>query len=84
MDGKTFINLVAKEIGVASKYSVFPELMNKMAGLFNKNISEAYEMLYQSEYEYHFDSSKFNKYFNYSPKSYYEGISETIEFLKSK
>lgn len=84
IDGKTFINLVAKEIGVASKYSVLPKLLIKMVGLFNKTISEAYEMLYQSEYEYHFDSSKFNKHFNYSPKSYSEGIRETIEFLKSK
>ncbi|TAL66309.1 MAG: NAD-dependent epimerase/dehydratase family protein [Bacteroidetes bacterium] len=84
IDGKAFINLSAKEIGVAPEYSVLPKLMIKMAGLFNKKISEAYEMLYQSEYEYHFDSSKFNKHFNYSPKSYIEGISETIKFLKSK
>ncbi len=84
IDGKAFINLSAKEIGVASEYSVLPKLLIKIVGLFNKTISEAYEMLYQSEYEYHFDSSKFNKHFNYGPKSYIEGIRETVEFLKSK
>ncbi len=71
-------------MGVAPEYSVLPKLLIKILGLFNKTISEAYEMLYQSEYEYHFDSSKFNNHFNYRPKSYIEGISETVEFLKSK
>ena len=84
IDGKTFINLAANEIGVSARYSVLPKILIKMVGLFNKTISEAYEMLYQSEFEYHFDSSKFNNYFNYNPKSYYDGIRATIEFLRNK
>jgi hypothetical protein len=41
-------------------------------------------MLYQSEFDYYFDSTKFNNYFNYSPMPYAEGIARTIEFFKPK
>ncbi|MCX6151339.1 MAG: NAD-dependent epimerase/dehydratase family protein [Ignavibacteriales bacterium] len=82
LDGKTFINLIAKELGVAPNYSVLKKWMIKAVGFFNKTLSEIYEMLYQSEFEYYFDSTKFNNFFNYKPISYAEGIHETIEFIK--
>ena len=47
-----------------------------LGGLFNKTIRELYEMSYQYQFEYLFDSSKFQKKFNYQPHSYTEGISE--------
>lgn len=80
--GNTFISIAASELGAAAGYSVLPKLGIRLAGLFDRTVSEAYEMLYQSELEYHFDSSKFNQYFNYIPKSYSEGIRETIAWLK--
>ncbi len=83
IDGKTFINLIAQELGVAPNYTVFKKWIIKMASFFNKNLSEIYEMLYQNEFEYNFDSTKFNTFFNYKPKSYQEGIHETIEFFKA-
>ena len=55
-----------------------------MVGLFNKTVNESYEMLYQSEFEYYFDSTKFNDFFNFKPTTYQEGIHETIAFLKRK
>ena len=84
IDGKTFIELAAKEIGVAPKYSVLKKWMVKMVGLFNKTVNESYEMLYQSEFEYYFDSTKFNEFFNFTPTTYLEGIHETIALLKRK
>jgi nucleoside-diphosphate-sugar epimerase len=84
IDGKTFINLVAQELGVTPNYSVLKKWMIKMVGFFNKTIFELYEMLYQSEFDYYFDSTKFNEFFNYKPKTYKEGIHETIEFIKNK
>ncbi|MDD4778474.1 MAG: hypothetical protein PHV53_09335 [Fermentimonas sp.] len=36
------------------------------------------------EFPYHFDSSKFNNHFNYTPVNYEEGIKTTIEFIKNK
>jgi nucleoside-diphosphate-sugar epimerase len=55
-----------------------------MAGLFDKTIYESYEMIYQNEYDYQFDSTKFNNYFNFKPTSYEAGIHETIEFFNGK
>jgi nucleoside-diphosphate-sugar epimerase len=83
IDGKTFIELAANEFGAAPNFSVLKKWMIKMVGLFNKNVKEMIEMLYQIENDYYFDSTKFNDYFKYKPKSYIEGIHETLEFLKS-
>ncbi len=84
IDGKTFISLIAKELGVEPNYSVLKKWMLKMAGFFDKTIFESYEMLYQSEFEYYFDSTKFNGFFNYKPTPYSKGIHETIEYIKKK
>ncbi len=84
ISGKEFIGLVAKELGVPPKYSILKKWMVKAAGFFDKTIYEAYEMLYQNESEYYFDSAKFNTAFNYKPKPYPEGIKEMMEFLKYK
>jgi nucleoside-diphosphate-sugar epimerase len=82
LDGETLIHMIAKEIGTDPNYSVMNRLMLKAIGIFNKTVSESYEMLYQSELNYYFDSTKFNNFFNYKPKSYFEGIHKTIEFYK--
>jgi nucleoside-diphosphate-sugar epimerase len=84
VDGETFIELVANELGVAPDYTVLKKWMVKMIGFFNKTVFESIEMLYQSEFDYYFDSTKFNNYFNFNPKLYSAGIYETIEFLKTK
>jgi nucleoside-diphosphate-sugar epimerase len=83
IDGKTLINMAAKESGVEPNYMVLPKIAIRIFGLFNRPISEVYEMLYQTEFDYYFDSSKFNSHFNYQPKSYEMGIKETIEWLKN-
>jgi nucleoside-diphosphate-sugar epimerase len=84
LDGETFINLIANALGVQPDYTVLKKWMLKMAGIFNKTISESYEMLYQSEFDYYFDSTKFNNYFNFNPTSYLDGIAATIEFYLPK
>lgn len=81
--GETFIDIVVNELRVSPRYSVLKKWMVKAAGIFDKTTSESYEMLYQYEFNYHFDSSKFNKYFDYKPKPYNEGIKETIRFVKN-
>ena len=48
-----------------------------MGGLFDKTTSELREMLYQYESDYLFDSSKFEKAYNFHPVSYGEGIKAT-------
>ncbi|MFH0735211.1 MAG: NAD-dependent epimerase/dehydratase family protein [bacterium] len=78
-----FIKLTAKELNLEADQKVLKSWMVKLAGLFNKTISEVYEMMYQYENEYNFDSTKFNKYFNFSPTPYINGIRETINWLKT-
>jgi nucleoside-diphosphate-sugar epimerase len=84
IDGKSFIRIAAHELGVEAKYSLLSKPLMKMGKLFSKIAAEAYEMLYQNEFPYHFDSSKFNNHFNYSPTTYQEGIKETINWLKQE
>ena len=80
--GKQFIEIAARKIGVQAKYMTLSKWMIKLGGLFDKTLSEIYEMLYQSQYDYEFDSSKFDTHFSFKPISYEEGIARTIDFFK--
>ncbi len=82
--GKAFIETVARELGVEPRYSVLKKWMLRLAGLRDATIREVYEMLYQIEFDYYFDSSKFERHFNYTPTSYSDGIAETIRFLQQE
>ncbi|MDD4968649.1 MAG: NAD-dependent epimerase/dehydratase family protein [Paludibacter sp.] len=82
--GHDYINIIAKELGIKPNYMVLKKWMLKMAGLFDKTIFESYEMIYQSEFDYQFDSTKFDEYFKFKPTSYTVGIRETIEFYQGK
>jgi len=82
LTGKEFIELSAEAFGVKPEYTVLKKWMIKMAGLFNSNVRESVEMLYQNDSDYLFDSTKFEKAFNFRPTSYEEGIIETVKSLK--
>lgn len=84
LDGKAFVDLLARELDTTPHITVLKKWMVKAAGFFNGDLSEVYEMLYQNEYDYIFDSTKFNEFFKYQPISYAAGIRDTIEFLKSR
>ena len=77
--GKQLIELVANELGAQPKYRVLNRPMVWAAGLFDSNIRELYEMLYQYEFDYVFDSTKFTKAFQFQPASYREGIHQTAQ-----
>jgi nucleoside-diphosphate-sugar epimerase len=72
--GREFIEMVAKEFGVAPKFRVLSRPMLRVAGWFKPLIGESYEMLYQSDSPYLFDSTKFAKVFGFAGTSYAEGI----------
>lgn len=82
LTGKEFIELAAKAMGVEPKYMVVKKWMLSMLGLFNKVIKENNEMLYQNDSDYLFDSTKFEKAFNFEPISYKEGIFNTADSLQ--
>jgi nucleoside-diphosphate-sugar epimerase len=82
LTSREFINLIANETTGTKKIQVIPKLMIKMISWFNPLMKELYEMLYQNEYTYVFDSTKFDKAFNFTPTSYQQGVKETIEWMK--
>lgn len=82
LSGEELITMAAKLMGGNSKYMNLSKWMIKTFGLFNKVVGETVEMLYQYEHPYHFSSEKFEKYFNFQPTGYEEGLKNTIEFYK--
>ena len=84
LTGKEIIELAAKAFNQPNGVFVFPKWMVAMVGMFNRDIFEIKEMLYQNEFSYFFDSSKFEKHFSFSPTSYEEGIKKTAEYYFQK
>lgn len=79
LTGKGYINLAAEILKIKPEYMVFRKWQLKLAGIFNPIIKESYEMLYQNEYDYLFDSTKFNSFFNFTPTIYKDGIAAYLK-----
>ena len=83
LTGKEIVELAAQAFHTQPKYQVLPKWMIQMAGLFNADIKEAVEMLYQNENDYLFSSEKFEKAFpDFNITSYKEGIEQTAASMK--
>jgi nucleoside-diphosphate-sugar epimerase len=80
--GKEFISMAAKYMGAKDRIQVLPKWMITVLGWFMPVMKEISEMLYQNEYPYIFDSSKFEKAFPFKPTPYEEGIKETAAWFK--
>ena len=84
LTGKEWVEYVASEFGSKPKVSVLSKTMVSALGLFVPALKESKEMLYQWDRPYFFDSSKFNKTFNFKPTPYKEGIKQIIELEKRR
>ena len=84
LTGKEFVEMAALKLGVKPRYMALRKWMAALGGIFDRQISEIYEMLYQNEFEYIFDSSKFEKRFNFKPTPYERGIEETIQHSRQR
>ena len=82
--GKEFIGMAASEFGIAPNYRVLTKSMIWVAGLFNPLVAESSEMLYQNEFPYIFDSSKFAAAFGFAGTSYAEGIRTTAASFRRR
>jgi nucleoside-diphosphate-sugar epimerase len=76
--GKEFIRTAAEALKAKPGYRVLNRPMLKIAGFFSPDIRELYEMLYQYDAEYLFDSSKYSKAFGHESTPYAEGIRHTV------
>jgi nucleoside-diphosphate-sugar epimerase len=82
LTGKEFVTLAAKEFGIAPKHRVLSRPMLRLAGWFDPLVAESYEMLYQNDSPYLFDSSKFAREFGFAGTPYAEGIRSTAASYK--
>jgi nucleoside-diphosphate-sugar epimerase len=76
--GRQWIEAFAKEMKVQPKTQLASRTMVKILGLFNPIMKEFVEMLYQYDRDYVFDSSKFEKAFNFELTPYFDGIKEIV------
>jgi hypothetical protein len=53
--------------------------MIKVLGLFIPIMKEMPEMMYQYDRDYFFDSSKFDKRFNFKTTTYLEGVKASVK-----
>lgn len=83
LTGKEFIETAAKEFGVKPDYKVLKKWMIQAAGYFVPIIKENIEMLYQNEHDFLFDSTKFERAFNFIPTDYKDGIAATVKSMKN-
>jgi len=79
--GEGWVNLFAQEMKASNSYQVLPNWLMKILGLFIPIMKELPEMNYQYDRDYFFDSSKFNKRFNYTPTKNASAVKQTIEQL---
>jgi nucleoside-diphosphate-sugar epimerase len=76
--GRQLIEMAAREFGVAPRFRVFGRATMKIAGWFNPLNREVYEMLYQNDSPYLFDSSKFDREFDFQATPYPEGVRSAV------
>lgn len=82
--GKEWIDEIARELNVTPKIQVAPIFLIRIMGIFSPIMRELAEMMYQYDRDYVFDSSKFEKRFNFKPTSYLEGIKEIVRIDYNK
>lgn len=77
LTGREFITAAAEAMSQPARYRILSRPMVKMVGWFNPTVREVYEMLYQNDSPYLFDSSKYARAFGFPGTSYAEGIRAT-------
>lgn len=77
--GHEWVEMIANELGVEPKYRKLSKFVVRMMGLFMPIMRETVEMMYQYDRDYVFDSSKFEKHFDFEPTSYDEGIRKVVQ-----
>lgn len=79
LTGQEWIEAIAKEMAVEPKVQVAPKFLVQVIGLFVPIMKEMVEMMYQYDRDYVFDSSKFERQFDFKPTPYLEGINKIVK-----
>ncbi len=83
LTGAQFIERAAAALDKTDRFRVLPKWMIRLGGAFDRTTAEMYEMLYQYEFDYLFDSSKFEQAYQFQPTSYEEGILATTDAYRN-
>jgi nucleoside-diphosphate-sugar epimerase len=78
ISGNEMIDLFKKEMQSTKGVSILPMWMLKLLGIFIPILREMPEMMYQYDRDYYFDSSKFEKRFDFKPTTYQEGVKSIV------
>jgi hypothetical protein len=79
MTGEQFVRIACELSGKPYRLQVAPRWMLSLMGVFVPVLRENLEMLYQFEYDYHFDSTRIERAFGLTATSYREGIAATLK-----
>lgn len=80
--GRQWIELFAKEMGKKPKAKALPTWLLGIVGLFVPIMKEMREMIYQYEDDYYFDSTKFNRRFEYKPSTPEVSVKRVVDYFK--
>ncbi len=78
-----FVQIIENELGKPVKSMLGGPMMMRLLGLFNKEIAETVEMMYEWTNPFVIDSNKAEKAFNLKPTPFGQAMHETVDYLKS-
>lgn len=84
LTGKDWIELFAKAMNKEPRFSVIPNWMLSLAGIFIPLMRELKEMNYQNDRDYVFDSTKFEQRFGFTPTQPEEAIRYVVTRLNTR
>lgn len=80
---KEFVKLIEKELGKPVKSMLGGPMIMRLLGLFNKEIAETVEMMYEWTNPFVIDSHKAEKAFYLKPTPFRQAMHETVDYLRS-
>ena len=78
LSGQEWLDLFNKEMKTDKKLSILPMFLIRILGIFMPFMREMPEMMYQYDQDYFFDSTKFQKRFDFTPTSYQAGVKQIV------
>ncbi len=78
LTGREWVRLFAQQMNVQPRLQVASKLIIRIMGWFIPVIRESYEMLYQYDRDYFFDSKKFEERFGWKATPYEEGVKAIV------
>ena len=79
---RRFLELIGDDMGHELNVSVVPKIALRAIGIFNANLRETLEIMYQYEEPFVMDSSKFSAAFGFTGSTLKEAVHETVNWFR--